>query len=107
VDEQRRLTPIASQLAKLPVDPRVARMIVAARDEGCLAEILVIASGLAVPDPRDRPMDKQELADTAHAQFQDERSEFFVLLRGPRRSWRARHFLFAFSLNHFSGSPIM
>jgi ATP-dependent helicase HrpA len=81
VDEQRRLTPIGSQLAKLPVDPRVARMIVAARDEGCLAEILVIASGLAVPDPRDRPMDKQELADTAHAQFQDERSEFLGLLK--------------------------
>jgi ATP-dependent helicase HrpA len=81
VDEQRRLTPIGSQLAKLPVDPRVARMIVAARDEGCLAEILIIASGLAVPDPRDRPMDKQELADTAHAQFHDERSEFLGLLK--------------------------
>jgi ATP-dependent helicase HrpA len=81
VDEQRRLTPIGSQLAKLPVDPRVARMIVAARDEGCLAEILIIASGLAIPDPRDRPMDKQELADSAHAQFQDERSEFLGLLK--------------------------
>ncbi len=81
VDEQRRLTPIGSQLAKLPVDPRMARMIVAARDEGCLAEILIIASGLAIPDPRDRPLDKQELADTAHAQFQDERSEFLGLLK--------------------------
>ena len=81
VDEQRRLTPIGSQLAKLPVDPRIARMIVAARDEGCLSEILIIASGLAIPDPRDRPMDKQELADTAHAQFQDERSEFAGLLK--------------------------
>jgi HrpA-like RNA helicase len=81
VDEQRRLTPIGSQLAKLPVDPRVARMIVAARDEACLAEILIIASGLAVPDPRDRPMDKQELADTAHAQFQDERSSSSGLAR--------------------------
>ena len=81
VDEQRRLTSIGSQLAKLPVDPRIARMIVAARDEGCLSEILIIASGLAIPDPRDRPMDKQELADTAHAQFQDERSEFAGLLK--------------------------
>ncbi len=81
VDEQRRLTPIGSQLAKLPVDPRMARMIVAARDEGCLAEILIIASGLAIPDPRERPMDRQELADGVHAQLQDERSEFLGLLK--------------------------
>jgi ATP-dependent helicase HrpA len=81
VDEQRRLTPIGSQLAKLPLDPRVARMIVSARDEGCLAEILIIASGLAIQDPRERPMDRQELADTAHAQFADERSEFLGLLK--------------------------
>ena len=81
VDEQRRLTPIGSQLAHLPIDPRLARMIVAARDEGCLSEILVIASGLAIQDPRERPMDKQELADTAHAQFADERSEFMGLVK--------------------------
>jgi ATP-dependent helicase HrpA len=81
VDEQRRLTPIGSQLAKLPIDPCMARMIVAACDEGCLAEILVIASGLAIPDPRDRPMEKQEQADSAHGQFMDERSEFLGLLK--------------------------
>jgi ATP-dependent helicase HrpA len=81
VDEQRRLTPIGSQLAKLPVDPRVARMVVAGRDEGCLAEILIIASGLAIQDPRERPMDKQDLADGAHAQLQDERSEFLGRLK--------------------------
>jgi ATP-dependent helicase HrpA len=81
VDEQRRLTPVGSQLARLPVDPRMARMIVAARDEGCLAEMLIIASGLAVQDPRDRPAEKQELADSAHAQFHDERSEFAGLLK--------------------------
>ncbi len=81
VDEQRGLTPIGSQLAKLPVDPRIARMIVAAREEGCLAEILIIASGLTIRDPRERPMDKQELADGVHAQLQDERSEFLGLLK--------------------------
>jgi ATP-dependent RNA helicase HrpA len=79
VDQQHRLTPIGSQLAKLPIDPRLARMIVAARDESCLSEILIIAAGLAIQDPRERPMDKQELADTAHAQFADERSEFVGL----------------------------
>ncbi|HTS54756.1 MAG TPA: ATP-dependent RNA helicase HrpA [Burkholderiales bacterium] len=81
VDAQHRLTPVGSQLAKLPVDPRMARMIVAARDEGCLSEILIIASGLAVQDPRERPTDKQEFADTAHAPFQDERSEFLGLIK--------------------------
>ncbi len=81
VDEQRRLTPIGSQLAKLPVDPRIARMIVAARDEGCLSEILIIASGLATQDPRERPMNKADLADGAHAELQDERSEFLGRLK--------------------------
>ena len=81
VDEQKRLTSVGSQLAQLPVDPRMARMIVAARDEGCLGEILIIAAGLAVQDPRERPMDKQEQADSAHAQFADERSEFLGLLK--------------------------
>jgi ATP-dependent helicase HrpA len=81
VDEQRRLTPIGGQLAKLPVDPRIARMIVAARDEGCLYEILIIASGLATQDPRERPMSKTDLADEAHAELQDERSEFLGRLK--------------------------
>ena len=81
VDEQRRLTPIGAQLAKLPIDPRMARMIVAARDEGCLAEMLIIASGLAIQDPRERPLERQELADAAHAHFHDERSEFAGLLK--------------------------
>ena len=81
VDEQRRLTPIGRQLAKLPLDPRMARMIVAAREEGCLSELLIIASGLATQDPRERPMAKQDLADGAHAQLQDDRSEFLGRLK--------------------------
>ena len=88
VDEQRRLTPIGSQLAKLPLDPRMARMIVAARDEGCLSEMLIIASGLAMQDPRERPLERQELADAAHAQFHDERSEFLACSSCGRSSTR-------------------
>ena len=76
VDEQNGSRRSAVSSRKLPLDPRMARMIVAARDEGCLAEILIIASGLAIQDPRERPLERQELADTAHAAFQDERSEF-------------------------------
>jgi ATP-dependent helicase HrpA len=80
VDEARRLTPVGAQLAKLPIDPRVARMLVAAREEGCLKEVLVIASALSVQDPRERPMDKQEAFGQAHAQFADERSDFLSYL---------------------------
>ncbi len=80
VDGQRRLTPLGRELARLPVDPRIGRMILAAKDAGCLAEMLVIASALAVPDPRDRPLDKQQAADQAHLRFRDERSDFLSLL---------------------------
>ncbi|HWH46886.1 MAG TPA: ATP-dependent RNA helicase HrpA, partial [Burkholderiales bacterium] len=70
-----------TRLAELPIDPSLAGMIVAAREENCLSEALIIAAGLALQDPRDRPMEKTEAADTAHAQFADERSEFLGLLR--------------------------
>ncbi len=81
VDEQRRLTAIGARIAELPIDPRLARMIVAARDENCLSEVLIIASGLAIQGPRERPMEKADAADQAHAQFADERSEFLGLLK--------------------------
>ncbi len=80
VDAVRRLTPLGRELARLPVDPRIGRMILAAKEAGCLAEMLVIASALAVPDPRDRPLDKQQAADQAHLRFRDERSDFLSLL---------------------------
>ncbi len=76
VDEARALTPIGQQLAKLPIDPRVARMLVAAKQEGCLNEVLIIAAALSVQDPRERPMDKQEAVTQAHAEFVDDRSDF-------------------------------
>jgi len=81
VDARHQLTEIGSQLAKLPLDPRIGRMILAARKENCLREILIIASALAIQDPRDRPMDKREQADQAHAQFADEKSDFMSFLR--------------------------
>lgn len=76
VDEGNALTPLGKQLARLPLDPRVARMILAARDQHCLREVLIIASALSVQDPRDRPQEAQEAADQAHRKFMDERSEF-------------------------------
>jgi ATP-dependent helicase HrpA len=80
VDARRELTALGRELAQLPVDPRIGRMIVAARDSGCLAEVLVIASALAVPDPRERPLEKQQAADQAHLRFRDERSDFLSLI---------------------------
>lgn len=76
VDESERLTEMGRQLARLPVDVRIGRMVLAGRDEHCLREILVIASALSVPDPRERPMDKQQAADEKHKRFLDEQSDF-------------------------------
>lgn len=81
LDENNRLTGIGRELARLPVDPRVARMILAARDQQCLSEMLVIAAALSVQDPRDRPMQEREAADAAHAKFNDPRSEFLSYLK--------------------------
>ncbi|WP_341904259.1 ATP-dependent RNA helicase HrpA [Polaromonas sp. YR568] len=81
VDEQNELTPVGRTLAKLPLDPRVGRMILEARDRQALDEVLVIASALSVQDVRDRPMDKQAQADQQHAKFDDEKSEFSGYLK--------------------------
>jgi len=81
VDEARTLTPLGKQLAQLPIDPRIARMILAAQQENCLSEALVIASALTVQDPRERPQAAQEAADTAHRRFQDERSDFLGFIK--------------------------
>ncbi|TMG82940.1 MAG: ATP-dependent RNA helicase HrpA [Betaproteobacteria bacterium] len=80
VDAERGLTPLGKELARLPVDPRIGRIILAARQARCLADMLVIASALAVPDPRERPLEKQQAADQAHLRFRDERSDFLSLI---------------------------
>lgn len=81
IDERRALTSVGSALAHLPVDPRLARMILAARDQQCLAEMLIIASALSVQDPRDRPMAQRDTATQAHAQFKDKKSEFLSYVK--------------------------
>ncbi|MFA7400820.1 MAG: DUF3418 domain-containing protein, partial [Sideroxydans sp.] len=77
----RQLTPLGHELAKLPLDPKVARLLLAGRQYHCLNEILIIASALALQDPRDRPADKREAADAAHQRFNDERSDFLAYIK--------------------------
>ena len=81
VDEANELTTVGAELARLPLDPRVGRMILEARGRGALEEVLVIASALSVQDVRDRPMELQAQADQQHAKFDDEKSEFSGYLR--------------------------
>jgi ATP-dependent helicase HrpA len=81
------LTPLGRELARLPVDPTVGRMILQAREERALREVLVIASGLSIQDPRERPMDKQQQADAAHRRFTHPDSDFLTLLN----VWDAFH----------------
>ncbi|MEN9438042.1 MAG: ATP-dependent helicase HrpA [Pseudomonadota bacterium] len=81
VDDANDLTATGRELAKLPLDPRVGRMILEARTRGALDEVLVIASALSVQDVRDRPMEAQQQADTAHKKFDDEKSEFAGYLK--------------------------
>ncbi len=81
VDARQKLTALGRTLHRLPVDPRIGRIILAGIDEGCLSEVLVIAAALEAQDPRDRPLEKQQQADEAHAKFVDGESDFVTLLR--------------------------
>ena len=81
MDERQQLTPIGRQLARLPVDPRLARMLLAGHRSGCLAEVLVITAALSVQDPRERPPAAQQAADQAHARFNVPGSDFLAWLR--------------------------
>ncbi|AXA94446.1 ATP-dependent RNA helicase HrpA [Massilia sp. YMA4] len=81
VDEDNRLTSLGRKLAKLPLDPRVGRMILAGQESACLTEVLIVASALSVQDPRDRPIEHQQAADQAHAKFNDDKSEFLSYLK--------------------------
>ena len=85
VDGNRRLTATGRAMARLPVDVKLARMLIAARKHGCLGEMLAIASFLGIQDPRERPADQRGAADAAHAQFADPKSEFVGILN----LWRA------------------
>ncbi len=81
LDEAFKLTELGRRLAKLPLDPRLGRILLAAADEHCLSEVAVIVAALGVPDPRDRPADKTTQADQKHARFKDEQSDFLSLLK--------------------------
>ncbi|MDR2208313.1 MAG: ATP-dependent RNA helicase HrpA, partial [Azoarcus sp.] len=109
--EGRKLTPIGRELAKLPLDPRIARMMLAARERGALEEVLVIAAALSTQDPRERPQENPGAAEQAHAKFrgaeQDQRSEFLWYWNlwktwgevqrhesgNQQKQWCRRHFL--------------
>ncbi|MEH6814664.1 MAG: ATP-dependent RNA helicase HrpA, partial [Motiliproteus sp.] len=107
LDQQGRLTPIGRNLSRLPVDPRIGRMVLEAQNNGCLSEVLIIASALSVQDPRERPLDKQQQADEKHKQHQDKDSDFTgfvnlwnqyeeqrqILSSGQLRSYCRKNFL--------------
>lgn len=107
LDKQRRLTATGKHLARMPIDPRLARMIIAAAPLGALREVLIIVAALAVQDPRERPHDKQQAADERHAQFRDADSDFLFfrnlwdvlaeqrseLSERQRREFARKHFL--------------
>ena len=80
LDADGSLTSIGRQVAQLPVDPRIGRMIVEAQREGCVREVLVIAAALSIPDPRERPVDQEAAAQQKHARFADEHSDFIGYL---------------------------
>ncbi|MFO0447836.1 MAG: ATP-dependent RNA helicase HrpA [Pseudomonadota bacterium] len=109
VDADRRVTPVGRAMARLPVDPRVARMLVEAERHGALAEMLVLAAALSIQDPRERPADRRQAADEKHAAFAEPKSDLAALLnlwnayqaerarstRNQLRRWCADRFLSA------------
>ncbi|MFC6668886.1 ATP-dependent RNA helicase HrpA [Marinobacterium aestuariivivens] len=80
VDEARGITPQGRQLAKLPVDPRIGRMVLEGARQEALREVLVVASALSCQDPRERPLEKQQAADEKHRLYADEESDFVTML---------------------------
>jgi ATP-dependent helicase HrpA len=108
LDELRELTPLGEQLARLPIDPTLGRMLLQSQAEHATSELLIIAAGLSVQDPRERPLEQKEAAAAAHKRFNDPRSDFLTLLniwnafhdqweklrtQGQRRKFCKAHFL--------------
>ncbi|HEZ2885556.1 TPA: DUF3418 domain-containing protein [Neisseria meningitidis] len=75
-----RLTKLGEQMARLPIDPKIARILLAAKKHDCMAEILVIASALSIQDPRERPLEARDAASKAHERFTDKQSDFLAYL---------------------------
>jgi ATP-dependent helicase HrpA len=80
IDDARDLTPLGKELARLPVDPRIGRLLMASREFNCLSEMVIIAAALSIPDPRDRPQALREASDRAHEEFRDDASDFTQLM---------------------------
>ncbi|AVF34473.1 ATP-dependent RNA helicase HrpA [Rahnella sikkimica] len=80
VDGRYSLTPLGRQLAQLPVDPRLARMVLEAQKNGCVREVMIITAALSIQDPRERPMDKQQASDEKHRRFADKDSDFLAFV---------------------------
>lgn len=76
VNTKNQLTPVGQQLSKLPLDPRLARMLLSAQEQSCVRELLIISSALSVQDPRERPVEKQQAADQSHRRFWAEHTDF-------------------------------
>ena len=85
------MTPLGHELARLPLDPTLGRMLLQARHEGALEEMLVIAAGLSVPDPREWPEDAREAANNAHRAFVEPESDFLTLLEDVARVAGGEH----------------
>ncbi|EIC20847.1 ATP-dependent RNA helicase HrpA [Thiorhodovibrio frisius] len=98
LDAEGQLTPLGKQLARLPVDPRIGRLLLAGAEHHCLRELLIIAAALSVQDPRERPLEKQQAADEVHATFRHEDSDFLAFvnlwnfLESERRKLSRRKF---------------
>ncbi|CRZ21300.1 DUF3418 domain-containing protein [Kingella kingae] len=75
-----KLTPLGEQMARLPIDPKIARILIAAKKHDCMAEMLIIVSALSIQDPRERPLEVRELANKAHERFADKQSDFLTYL---------------------------
>ncbi|HFC6734384.1 TPA: DUF3418 domain-containing protein [Neisseria meningitidis] len=80
VNTRYRLTKLGEQMARLPIDPKIARILLAAKKHDCMAEILVIASALSIQDPRERPLEARDAAAKAHERFTDKQSDFLAYL---------------------------
>ncbi len=87
VDEHHRLTSTGKTMARLPLDPRISRMLIEARRENALREVIILAAALSIQDPRERPLDQEAQADQAHAVFRDPRSDFVALLKIWTACW--------------------
>ena len=105
LSETHELTPLGRELARLPLDPTLGRMLLQARTEKALPELLIIAAGLSIPDPRERPEEKRELANAAHKAFAAPESDFITLLKiwnaTPESSGGSRNALRKFCKSNF------